>query len=353
MSDRGTDGSSHDAYREAGVDIEAGTRAVELMRQSIRSTFGPEVLIDVGYFGGLYALGRYRSPVLVSSADGVGTKLKIAIALDRHDTIGMDLVNHCANDILTTGALPLFFLDYFATGRLVPEQVASVVQGLAAACREMGCALIGGETAEMPDLYSPGDYDLAGFIVGIAERDKVITGDRITEGDALIGLPSSGLHTNGYSLVRKVFGLSQGTPGEARSKLDRYYPELGRTLGEELLEPHRSYLPQIKSLLGSHRIKGMAHITGGGLVDNVPRVLPDGLGVLVRYGTWQVPPVFELIKRAGNIQLREMVHVFNLGVGMVIVCSPKDASWLASNLDGATTIGEVKRLPEGKKFELT
>lgn len=352
MSDKGTNDAGRSTYRESGVDIEAGTRAVELMRQSIRSTFGPEVLTDVGYFGGLYALGQYRSPVLVSSADGVGTKLKIAIALDRHDTIGIDLVNHCVNDILTTGAAPLFFLDYFATGKLVPEQVASVVSGLSAACREAKCALIGGETAEMPDLYSPGDYDLAGFIVGVSERDNVITGDRIVEGDVLIGLPSSGLHTNGYSLVRRVFGLTTGTQDEVRGSLDHYYPELGRTLGEELLEPHRSYLPQIKPLLNGHRIKGMAHITGGGLEDNVPRVLPEGLGISVRYGAWQVPPVFELIQKTGNIQLPEMVHVFNMGVGMVLVCSPEDAGALAGEFEGATVIGGVKKLPAGKKFEL-
>ncbi len=268
--------------------------------------------------------------MLVSSVDGVGTKLKIASALARHDTVGLDLVNHCVNDILTCGAEPLFFLDYIAVGKLVPEQVSALVLGLAQACREVGCALIGGETAEMPGLYAEGDYDLAGFIVGVVEKDKIITGETISAGDAIIGLPSSGLHTNGYSLVRKIFSVSQ---------LPSYYPELGRTLGEELLEPHRCYYRQLKPLLP--KIKGMAHITGGGLVDNVPRILPKGVTARFHTQSWAVPPIFQLIERQGKVDRDEMFHVFNMGIGMVVICSPGDADHIMGQLPGAKVIGEV------------
>ena len=294
----------------------------------------------MGFFGGLFEFKGYRHPVLVSSVDGVGTKLKIASVLAKHNTIGIDLVNHCVNDILACGAEPLFFLDYIAMGKLVPEQVEAIAQGLAQACREVGCALIGGETAEMPGLYTGEDYDLVGFIIGVVEKEKIIMGNTVTVGDTLIGLPSSGLHTNGYSLVRKIFGKS-------KSVLDAYYPDLGRTLGEELLEPHRSYYHQLKPLLPF--IKGMAHITGGGLIDNVPRVLPQGLAAKFRSQAWTIPPIFPLIQQRGNIDQNEMYRVFNMGIGMVIICSPQDANQLTEQLPGAKVIGEVvKQVGEAK-----
>jgi len=266
----------------------------------------------------------------VSSVDGVGTKLKIASALARHDTIGIDLVNHCVNDILTCGAEPLFFLDYIAMGRLVPERVAVVVQGLAQSCREVGCALIGGETAEMPGLYAGEDYDLVGFIIGVVEKDNIRPGKTIAVGDAIIGLPSSGLHTNGYSLVRRIFDVSE---------LQNYCPELGRTLGEGLLEPHRCYYNQLKPLLPL--IKGMAHITGGGLIDNVPRVMPQGVAAKFDSRAWTVPPIFQLIQQRGNVAPDEMYHVFNMGIGMVVICSPESVEQLTQALPEARVVGEV------------
>jgi len=321
-----------EAYTRAGVSIDAATRVKELIKKHARSTMRPEVLSGVGFFGGLFEFKGLRQPVLVSSVDGVGTKLKIAAALDKHDTVGIDLVNHCVNDILTGGAEPLFFLDYIAMGKLVPERVAVVVGGLAQACREVGCALIGGETAEMPGLYSGDDYDLVGFVIGAVEKERIIQGKAIRVGDVALGLPSSGLHTNGYSLVRKIFG-------ESREALEIHYPELGRTLGEELLEPHRCYSQQLKPLLPF--IKGMAHITGGGLIDNVPRTLPDGLAVRFESNKWDVPPIFNLIRRLGNVDRNEMYHVFNMGVGMVVVCAPESVSDLTSKLPGSKIIGEV------------
>lgn len=322
-------------YAAAGVDIDAATRAKELIKKKARATFRPEVLTDIGLFAGFFQLSGYKKPVLVSSVDGVGTKLKIATALGRHDTVGLDIVNHCVNDIFTCGAEPLFFLDYIAMGRLVPEHVESIVGGLARACRDAGCALIGGETAEMPGLYAAGDYDLAGFIVGAVERGRIIDGRSIEGGDVLLGLPSSGLHTNGYSLVRRVFDLDK----KGRAALDVYYPELGRTLGEELLEPHRCYYPALKSALPA--IKGMAHITGGGLVDNVPRILPLGLGARFHSEAWQVLPVFDLIRKRGGVERDEMLHVFNMGIGMVVVCSPRDVDKVLRFVPEARVIGEV------------
>jgi len=285
-----------------------------------------------GFFGGLFEFKGFKQPVLVSSVDGVGTKLKIACALNKHDTIGIDIVNHCVNDILACGAEPLFFLDYIAMGKLVPEQVEAIAQGLAQACREVGCALIGGETAEMPGLYTRGDYDLVGFIIGVVEKEKIIMGKTIVVGDAIIGLPSSGLHTNGYSLVRKIFG-------ETKSALDTYYPELGRTLGEELLEPHRCYYHQLKPLLPI--VKGLAHITGGGLIDNVPRILPQGVAAQFHSQAWTILPIFQLIQQRGNVDRNEMFHVFNMGVGMAIICSPDNVDQLTQTLPGAKVIGEV------------
>ncbi len=268
----------------------------------------------------------------MSSVDGVGTKLKIASALAKHNTIGIDLVNHCVNDILTCGAEPLFFLDYIAMGKLVPEQVEAVACGLAQACREVGCALIGGETAEMPGLYAGEDYELVGFIIGVVEKEKIIMGKTIVVGDTIIGLPSSGLHTNGYSLVRKLFG-------ETPSVLNTHYPELGRTLGEELLEPHRCYHHQLKPLLPL--IKGMAHITGGGLVGNVPRILPQGMAAQFRSRAWTIPSIFQLIQQRGNVAQSEMYRVFNMGIGMVLICSPTDVDQLTKALPEAKVIGEV------------
>jgi phosphoribosylformylglycinamidine cyclo-ligase len=321
-----------ETYAKAGVDIDAADRAKELIKKLAHATLRPEVLSGVGFFGGLFELKGYEKPVLVSSVDGVGTKLKIASALGKHDTVGIDIVNHCVNDILTCGAEPLFFLDYIAMGKMVPEKVEAIIHGLVQACREVGCALIGGETAEMPGLYSGEDYDLAGFIIGVVEKEKIIMGKTVEAGDTIIGLPSSGLHTNGYSLVRRIFG-------ETKSALDAYYPELGRTLGEELLEPHRCYYHQLKPLLPV--IKGLAHITGGGLIGNVPRVLPQGMATQFRRGTWLIPPVFQLIQQRGNIDPQEMYHVFNMGIGMVLVCSPDNADQLTKALPEAHIVGKV------------
>ncbi|MCL4509192.1 MAG: phosphoribosylformylglycinamidine cyclo-ligase [Chloroflexi bacterium] len=314
------------------MDIEAGKRAVALMRAHVRSTWRPEVLSDIGHFGGLFALGSYKEPVLVSSADGVGTKVKVAIAVDRHNTVGTDLVNHCVNDILTLGAEPLFFLDYFATGKLVPEQAEQVVAGLAMGCQANGCALIGGETAEMPDLYAPGDYDLAGFIVGMVGRSAIIDGSRIEVGNRLLGLPSHGLHTNGYSLARKVFA---GRP------LDQAVPELGHSLGEELLRVHRSYLRQVRALLAKVDVRGMAHITGGGLIDNVGRILPDGVAAHFDATRWKMPPVFRLIQREGQVAWPEMWHVFNMGVGFVLVIPAEQVRIAQVVCPDALDVGEL------------
>jgi len=303
-----------------------------LIGKHARSTLRPEVLSGIGFFGGLFEFKGYHQPVLVSSTDSVGTKLKIACALARHDTIGIDIVNHCVNDILTCGAEPLFFLDYIGIGKLMPEKVGAIAQGLAQACREVGCALIGGETAEMPDIYTGKDYDLVGFIIGVVEKKKIIMGKTIVVGDTIIGLPSSGLHTNGYSLVRKIFG-------ETPSALNTHYPELGRTLGKELLEPHRCYYQQLKPLLPI--IKGIAHITGGGLIGNVPRILPQGVAAQFRSRAWAIPPIFQLIQQRGNVDRDEMYRVFNMGIGMVLICPPQDINRVTKALPEAKVIGEV------------
>jgi len=264
----------------------------------------------------------------------VGTKLKIAMALAKHDGIGIDLVNHCVNDILTCGAEPLFFLDYIAMGKLKPGQIADIVNGLSRACRDVGCALIGGETAEMPGLYAGEDYDLVGFIIGVVEKEKIMLGKEILAGDAIIGLASSGLHTNGYSLVRQIFG-------ETKEALDTYYPELGQTLGQELLTPHRCYYHQLKPWLPL--IKGTAHITGGGLIGNVPRVLPKGMAARFNSKSWTIPPIFQLIKEQGNVDQNEMYRVFNMGIGMVLICSPDKADQIIKSLPEAKVIGEVAK----------
>jgi phosphoribosylformylglycinamidine cyclo-ligase len=321
-------------YSGAGVNIALAAKAKGLIKKHAATTLRPEVLGDIGFFGGLFEFKGYKEPVLVSSVDGVGTKLKIASALGRYEGVGIDIVNHCVNDILTCGAEPLFFLDYIAMGKLKPEAIEAIARGLASACRDTGCALIGGETAEMPGIYAEDDYDLVGFIIGVVEKGKIIMGKTIVAGDTIIGLPSSGLHTNGYSLARKIFG-------ETESELNKCYPELGKTVGEVLLEPHRCYLKQLKPLLPL--IKGMAHITGGGLIDNVPRVLPEGLAARFDSKSWVVPLIFELIQKRGNIDRDEMFHVFNMGIGMVIICSPKDVDHFTKSLPEAKLIGEVIR----------
>ena len=339
-TDFGHEAAEESAYGRSGVNIDAAAHAKDLMRRAVQQTFGPEVLTELGGFSGLFALdlGKARQPVLVGSMDGVGTKLKIAFALDRHHTVGADLVAHCVNDILTCGARPLFFLDYLAVGEMRPEQVAAIVGGVAEGCRAAGCALLGGETAEMPGFYPPGEYDLAGSIVGLVERDQIINGSAIRAGDVVIGLPSVGLHTNGYSLARKVF---EGWD------LQQFVPELGRTLGDELLQPHRNYAQAITSARQRITIKGMAHITGGGLLDNIPRILPAGLGVRLDAQLWEILPIFRLMQRAGPIAWAEMTRVFNLGLGFVFLCSPEDAPRALEALPDARRVGEVIARQEG------
>jgi phosphoribosylformylglycinamidine cyclo-ligase len=323
-------------YKASGVDIDAGNETVRRIRGLARSTFTPDVLSDIGSFGGLFRLssGRAQDPVLVSSADGVGTKLRVAFLSGRHDTVGADLVNHCVNDILVQGAEPLFFLDYFGTGRLSPEVAEAVVTGMARACRENRCALLGGETAEMPGFYADGEYDIAGFIVGLVERSRLITGASIAPGDVLIGVASSGLHTNGYSLARRIVF------DHLKLTVDSMVPELGRTVGDALLEPHRSYLPAIRPLLADGTIKGMAHITGGGITDNLPRILPPGAAAVVRPGSWTVPPVFTWLQERGAVPASDMLRTFNMGVGLIVVTSSGDAGEVMAALE-APAIGEV------------
>ncbi len=328
-------------YRDAGVDIDAGNRFVDRIRPLVKSTFRPEVKTDIGGFGGLFSLHaeKYQNPVLVSSTDGVGTKLKIAFSLDRHDTVGIDLVAMCVNDIIVQGAEPLFFLDYLACGNLSVEKSYQILQGISEGCRQAGCALIGGETAEMPGMYSEGEYDLAGFTVGVVDNAKIIDGSSVTVGDRVIAIASSGVHSNGFSLVRKVL------LGNHPERLKDFIPELGRTLGEELLTPTRIYVKTILNLMRDFTLKGMAHITGGGLVENLPRVLPKNCRALLNRGSWEIPPIFDLIRREGNIDEAEMVRVFNLGVGMVLVVPKEQAEDILQRLNGlrekAFLIGEI------------
>jgi phosphoribosylformylglycinamidine cyclo-ligase len=308
-------------YAEAGVDIEAKAAALARAKAAIRSTFTPGVLGDVGGFGGLFRpdFAGLKEPVLVASTDGVGTKLKVAIQMGRHDSCGADLVNHCVNDILVQGARPLFFLDYVATGRVVPGIVEAIIEGIARACRENGTALLGGETAEMPGFYAEGEYDVAGTIVGVVEREKILDGSRIAAGDVVVGLPSVGLQTNGYTLARRVFFETMGLePGDPLSELG------GRAVGEVLLDPHLSYLKPLDPLLEQDLAHGMAHLTGGGFYDNIPRVLPGNLDVVVKSGSWTVPPVFEVIEREGRVSFEEMHRVFNMGIGMVVFVGAGD-----------------------------
>jgi phosphoribosylformylglycinamidine cyclo-ligase len=333
------------SYRKAGVDIDAQDEAIRRLKPLARSTHTPEVLADIGTFGALFHLSPrgYRDPVLVASTDGVGTKLQVAVLSGIHDTIGYDLVSHCINDILVQGASPLFFMDYFATGRLDPAVVEAVLTGVTRACGEFGCPLIGGELAEMGAMYAPGDYDIAGFIVGAVERDRVLTGSLIEPGDVILGLGSTGLHTNGYSLARAVLldrmGLSH----------DSIIPGLGETVSRVLLAPHRCYLPAMKRLLENGLVKGMAHITGGGITDNVPRILPEGCTAVVSRKSITVLPIFELLGREGAVEPEEMWRTFNMGVGMAVVVAEPHAAEVAARLEGrgekVTRIGRIERGP--------
>ena len=338
-------------YRQSGVDIDAGHEVVRRIRRLAQATFTPGVLSDIGSFGGLFALpGRGDGPVLVASADGVGTKLRVAFMTGVHHTIGADLVNHCVNDILVQGARPLFFLDYLATGRLDPDVAVRIVEGLAGACRANGCALLGGETAEMPGFYADGEYDVAGFIVGMVARDRLIDGRGIRPGDVLIGLPSSGLHTNGYSLARRIaFEIAGLTPSSS-------VPELGTTIGDALLATHRSYLSVVAPLLeGDRLVKGMAHITGGGITDNLPRILPAGTHAAVDRQAWAAPPLFGWLQAVGHVPDDEMFRTFNMGIGLILVCGPGDEGELIRRLAAAgepdgRRIGTIREGGEGVRY---
>lgn len=333
---------SRDAYAAAGVNIDAGNEAVRRMRQHVRSARTRGMITDIGSFGGLFQLpGGLRQPLLVASTDGVGTKLMVAVAARRFDTVGQDLVNHCVNDILVQGAEPLFFLDYFATAQLKPRVAEQVVKGLAKACRENGCALLGGETAEMPGLYHGEDFDLAGTVVGVVEKRNLIDGRRIKPGDVILGLPSTGLHTNGYSLARKIFFEKM------KCSVKTYLPELRSTVGKALLAIHRSYLPIMQSLWKRFQIKGLAHITGGGLIENIPRILPDNCQAVIQSGTWPVPPLFELLAKQGRLNLETAHRTLNMGIGWVIVASPAEAAKilraLAKRREPVYVIGDIQK----------
>ena len=328
-------------YRESGVDIDKANEATKAIARVVKKTWSPAVLSSIGSFGGLFEVpSGYSHPVLVSSMDGVGTKIMVARAARRYDTVGQDLVNHCVNDILVQGARPLFFLDYLATGRLSPSVAEQVVSGMAAACRENGCALLGGETAEMPGFYADGEYDLAGFIVGVVERHRIVNGASIVPGDVLIGLPSSGLHTNGYSLARRIVFERLGL------RVDSYVDELGTTIGDALLTTHRSYLNVVTPLLDRQLAKGLAHITGGGITENLPRIFPDGVGAEIARGAWDVPPIFALLQQAGEVRDDEMYRAFNMGVGMIVACDARYADEVIAMLQssgetGARVIGGI------------
>lgn len=333
-------------YKDAGVDIEAGYKAVKLMRDHVRKTFRDEVLTDIGGFGGLFALNKekYKQPVLVSGTDGVGTKLKIAFLMDKHDTVGIDCVAMCVNDIVCSGAEPLFFLDYIALGKNRPEKVADIVKGVAEGCLLAGCALVGGETAEMPGFYPEDEYDIAGFAVGIVDKDRIIDGSKINEGDELIGLASSGLHSNGFSLVRRLLNPT-------KEKLQENIELLGGILGDELLKPTRIYVKTILDLIEKFEIKGIAHITGGGFIENIPRMLPEGLRAQIDKGSWPVLPIFKLLQNAGNIGESEMFSTFNMGIGMVIAVNKGTAKEITDYLNREQTqayiIGKVVKGESG------
>lgn len=330
-------------YRDAGVDIDAGNLSVKLIKDSVKATYRPEVLGDLGGFGGLFAMStKYKEPVLVSGTDGVGTKLRLAFILDKHDTIGQDAVAMCVNDILVQGAEPLFFLDYLAVGKLEPEQVADVVKGVANACKESGCALIGGETAEMAGFYAEGEYDIAGFAVGAVEKSKIITSEKVKAGDVILGLPSSGVHSNGYSLVRKIVFDVKGFKG------DEYIDELGKTIGEELLTPTRLYPKSCLPLIEKFDIHGMVHVTGGGYYENIPRALPEDVGAEIDATSWPVPPIFNLLKEWGNVDWHEMYRTFNMGIGMIIIASADEAEKIKADLQARNeAVYEIGKVTQG------
>ena len=330
------------SYADAGVSIDNANLAVAKIREMARSTFNERTLTEIGSFGGMFsgAFPGMAEPILVASADGVGTKLKLAFETGIHNTVGADLVNHCVNDILVQGARPLFFLDYFATGKLEPDVTASVIEGMARACRENGCVLLGGETAEMPDFYTPGEYDLAGFIVGVVDKPRVIDGKTIVPGDVVLGIPSNGLQTNGYSLARKLFFEIGGY------NPDDFVNELGSTVGDALLATHQSFLRPLEGLLDTGVIKGLAHITGGGFLENIPRILPDGVSVEINRGTWPELPIFDLMQRLGNVDEKEMFRTFNMGIGMVVICSDESRPSIQKSIGKNYSLGKVVR---GKK----
>lgn len=337
-----------EAYKNAGVDIAAGNEAVERMKKHVKRTFRPEVLTDLGGFGALFGLNKdkYEEPVLVSGTDGVGTKLKIAFAMDKHDTIGIDAVAMCVNDIVVQGAEPLFFLDYLACDKVVPEKIESIVAGIAEGCHESGCALIGGETAEMPGMYAEGEYDIAGFTVGVVDKSKIVNGSTIQAGDIVIGLASSGVHSNGFSLVRKLL-LEQ-----AGHALQDRLPELGgEALGDVLLTPTKLYVKPVLGLLEKVQVKGMAHITGGGFIENIPRVLPEGVNVEIDYGSWPILPIFSLLQQTGDVSNRDMFTTFNMGIGLVIVVAEQDAEAALSALRASgETPYVIGRVTEGDRI---
>lgn len=328
-------------YKDAGVDTKEGERAVSLMKDHVKRTFNENVLTGLGSFGSLFQIdvASMTQPVLVSGTDGVGTKLKIAFLMDKHDTVGIDCVAMCVNDVLCQGAKPLFFLDYIATGKVKAEKISDIVKGIAEGCRQSGSALVGGETAEMPDFYSEGEYDMAGFSVGMVDKDKIITGEKIREGNVIIGIASSGIHSNGYSLVRKVFFEKMGM------KVDDYVEELGMTLGEALLTPTKIYASACSAVLPKYDVKGIIHITGGGFFENIPRILPEGTAAKIQIGTWEVPPIFPYIKKCGNIDKIEMFSTYNMGVGMMMIVEAKDADSIVKALreagETADIIGQI------------
>ena len=328
-------------YKDAGVDVEAGYKAVDLMKKHIKSTHDDNVLGGVGSFGGMYALNAFnmQEPVLVSGTDGVGTKLKIAFAMDKHDTVGIDCVAMCANDIVCQGAQPLFFLDYIATGKLEPEKAAMIVSGIAEGCRQSGCALIGGETAEMPGFYTEDEYDMAGFCVGVVDKSKLITGQSITAGDVIVGVPSSGVHSNGFSLVRKLVG-------DDTASLKVYSDELGKTFGEELLTPTKIYVKLVLDLIKDYTIKGISHITGGGFIENIPRMLPDGCRAVVNTAAYDVPAIFNVLMKMGNMEKASAYNTFNMGMGLALCVKPEEADAVAKQ-SGGVILGEIKAGEKG------
>lgn len=350
LADSGAQNPGSDAYARAGVDLAARNTFVDRLKDVTRGS-SPNVLSGVGGFGALYRLAGYRDPVLAASTDGVGTKIRIAQIMGRYGTVGQDLVNHCVNDILTTGAHPLFFLDYIGSSDLPAETKLEVVGGLKRACDAHGCALIGGETADMPDVYASGDFDLVGFIVGAVERDHVIDGSNVRDGDVLLGLPVTGLHTNGYTLVRKVFGIGVGgDPFEDRAKLAQWYEDLDATLGDALLAIHPSYHHAIAPVLT--RLHGIAHITGGGIIDNVPRILPEGLAARFDAGAWAVPPIFKLIQERGGVTDADMYHTFNMGVGLVLAVEPGEADEIAAQVPDARRVGQIVQQSDERRVTI-